>query len=179
MFDPTIFENLKVVMEGAVYDLDLEGVILVVGRQDLVDLADMSRAYVIRFRLKDGKCTGELRLIAGLADLAGEKLEWKNATPGCSLEIKFTLEMKETGSACHTIQRELEAIWDHRPDIRQTVSYPYYAEAGRDRLFTNEIRCSFNRKIDEGHWSDFPELLDVMVDSLEALEPHHAAGETG
>lgn len=179
MFDPTIFENLRVVMEGAVYDLDLEGVILVVGRHDLVDLADMSRAFVIRFRLKDGKCTGELRLTAALADLAGEKLEWKHATPGCSLELRFQLEMRDTSTACHVIQRELETIWDNRPDIRQTISYPYSQEGERDRLFTNDIRCTFNRKIDEGHWSDFPELLEVMVDSLEILEPHHAAGETG
>lgn len=179
MFDPTIFENLKVVMEGAVYDLDLEGVVLVVGRQDLVDLADMSRAFVIQFRLKEGRVTGELRLTAGLSDLAGEKLEWKHATPGCSLELRFVLGMKESGSACYNIQRELEALWDGRPDISQTISYPYQMEGVDERLFTNEIRCSFNRKIDEGHWSDFPELLDIMVDCLEILEPHHAAGETG
>ncbi|MDF2669249.1 MAG: hypothetical protein K0R67_1555 [Paenibacillus sp.] len=179
MFDPTIFENLKVVMEGAVYDLDLEGLVLVVGRHDLVDLADMSRSFVIRFRLKDGHCTGELRLSAALSDLAGEKLEWKNAYPGCSLELRFQLEMRETSLACRTIQRELEGLWDRRPEITQTLSFTYSPEGDSAPMYVNEIRCTFNRKIDEGHWSDFPELLDIMVDSLEVLEPHHATGETG
>ncbi len=179
MFDPTIFENLKVVMEGAVYDLDLEGLVLVVGRHDLVDLADMSRVFVIRFRLKNGNCIGELRLSAALSDLAGEKLEWKNAYPGCSLELRFQLEISETANTCQTIQRQLEALWDGRPEIKQTISFPYNPDAELNHTFTNEIRCTFNRKIDEGHWSDFPELLDIMVDSLELLDPHHAAGETG
>ncbi|WP_127584500.1 hypothetical protein [Paenibacillus koleovorans] len=178
MFDPTIYENLKVVMEGAVYDLDLDGLILVTGRQDLVDLAEMSRSFVIRFRLKEGRCTAEIRLTASLADLAGEKLEWRNASPGCTVEIRFLMEVKDAAASCYAIQRELEAIWDGRPDIRQTVSYTYQ-EGTRQLTYMNEIRCTFNRKIDEGHWSDFPELLDVMVDSLEILEPHHYAGETG
>ena len=29
MFDPTIYDNIKVVLEGAVYDLDLEGKIII------------------------------------------------------------------------------------------------------------------------------------------------------
>lgn len=53
MFDPTVFDNLKTVLEGAVYDLDLEGVILVINRNDLVDLAHFSRTYKITFQLQE------------------------------------------------------------------------------------------------------------------------------
>ncbi len=34
MFDPTAFDNLKVIVEGAVYDFDLHGDILVTDRKD-------------------------------------------------------------------------------------------------------------------------------------------------
>jgi hypothetical protein len=45
MFDPTVFDNLKVIIEGAIYDLDLDGELQVVNRRDLVDLANMSRQF--------------------------------------------------------------------------------------------------------------------------------------
>jgi hypothetical protein len=173
MFDPTIFENLKVVIEGSVYDLDLEGVILVTGRTDRVDLADMSRTYAIRFRLRDGKCCAELSLTAGLPDFAGEKLEWKNASPGCALELCFRLAVQDWEDVCPQIQKQLDAIWSGRPEVHQTLSFSYPHPGN---VMTNEIRCEFNRKIDEGHWSDFPDLLNHMVTTLETLEPFHAGG---
>lgn len=168
MFDPTIFENLKVVIEGGIYDLDLDGSILVTGRNDLVDLADMSRTFAMRFRLKDGNCEAELRLAAGLRDLAGEKLEWKHATLGCTLQLNFTLTLKDAEESCAAIQKQLESLWGGRPEIVQTLSYPFGEERS---LYRNDISCRFNRKIDEGHWSDLPELLNVMVVTLETLEP--------
>lgn len=47
MFDPTAFDNLKVIVEGAVYDFDLHGDILVTDRKDMMDLASLSRIYHI------------------------------------------------------------------------------------------------------------------------------------
>lgn len=49
MFDPTVFDNLKVVLEGCVYDYDLEDKIVVTGRNDIVDLATLTRTFSIRF----------------------------------------------------------------------------------------------------------------------------------
>lgn len=49
MFDPTAFDNLKVIVEGAVYDFDLHGDILVTDRKDMMDLASLSRIYHISF----------------------------------------------------------------------------------------------------------------------------------
>ena len=39
MFDPTAYDNLKVILEGAVYDLDLSGELKIIERNDIVDLA--------------------------------------------------------------------------------------------------------------------------------------------
>ncbi|QNG61538.1 hypothetical protein H4O14_08705 [Bacillus sp. PAMC26568] len=41
MFDPTAFDNLKVVLEGEIYDADLEGIIEVIKRKDIVDLQQL------------------------------------------------------------------------------------------------------------------------------------------
>lgn len=51
MFDPTAFDNLKVVFEGAVYDLDLSGDIQILDRKDLFDFAHYDRCYQIRYSL--------------------------------------------------------------------------------------------------------------------------------
>ncbi|MCV9888442.1 hypothetical protein [Metabacillus halosaccharovorans] len=47
MFDPTVFDNLKVVIEGYIYDMDIDEQISVTDRSDIIDLAKMSRQYSI------------------------------------------------------------------------------------------------------------------------------------
>ncbi|GAA3404567.1 hypothetical protein ACFFNY_27090 [Paenibacillus hodogayensis] len=170
MFDPTIYENLKVVFEGAVYDLDLDGQIVVIHRADLMDLAAMSRSYAIRFRLKDGHSSAEIRLSAGLTDLAGEKLEWRNARPGCGLEIVFSLMLRNPVTACRNIQDILQQIWDIGTAVVQTLSFRYGDDGSRCH---NEIAVRFDRKIGESQVSDIPDLLEHTVRTLRQLEPYH------
>ena len=43
MFDPTAYENMRVVLEGIFYDKDLSGEILVIDRNDIVNTAKLSR----------------------------------------------------------------------------------------------------------------------------------------
>ena len=90
MFDPSVFENLKVIVEGAFYDLDLDGDLAVIDRHDYVDLAYMSRIFEISARLdasneKAVECT--LSLSAGLQSISSEKLTKRE--PGCDLTITF------------------------------------------------------------------------------------------
>lgn len=170
MFDPTIYENLKVVIEGAVYDLDLEGQIVVTHRSDLIDLAVMSRCYVIRYRLKDSRSTAEIRLSAGLVDLAGEKMEWKNALPGCKLDVVFSLPLRNPESACRNIQDILQQLWETNPTIVQTLSYRYGDDGSR---CLNEIGVHFDRKIGEGQIEDIPDLLEHTLRTLRQLEPYN------
>lgn len=170
MFDPTIYENLKVVFEGAVYDLDLDGQIVVIHRSDCIDLAAMSRSYAVRYRMKDGRCSAEIRLSAGLVDLAGEKLEWRNALPGCKLEILFSLMLHNPVTACKNIQDILEQIWDPNAAIVQTLSYRFGDDGSR---CSNEIGVHFDRKIGEGQIDDIPDLLEHTVRTLRQLEPYN------
>ena len=93
MFDPSVFENLKVIVEGAFYDLDLEGELAVIDRHDYVDLAYMSRIFEISTRLnasneKTVECT--FTLSAGLQSFSSEKLSPKTKRdPGCELKLTF------------------------------------------------------------------------------------------
>ncbi|KHF34038.1 hypothetical protein CM49_03708 [Paenibacillus sp. P1XP2] len=81
MFDPTIFENLKVALENQLYDLDnIDGLIRIIGRDDRLEMSVMSREFAIRFELAGRpEVFAEIRLEASLADLSAEILEIEDA----------------------------------------------------------------------------------------------------
>ncbi|MFC5453057.1 hypothetical protein [Paenibacillus aestuarii] len=168
MFDPTIYENLKVVLEGAVYDLDLSGHILVTKRADLIDLSTMSRSYVIDFTKKTTRPSkAELCLHVHLSDLAAEILENPSASPGCTLEIKLYTKVTDAEKDCAEIEKQLLQIWEHRPKISQQLSFMYGSAVS---FMNNQITLSFGRKINESHIDDFSRLLDYAMDSLAWLD---------
>lgn len=184
MFDPTVYENLKVVLEGAVYDLDLAGSILVTDRQDWVNLATMSRTYRIAFRLADAAdesdplasaepseapLTAEAVLSTELSDLAGEILELPDAAPGCSLEISFRMELApgaDPARLCPDIEAALKRIWGERFEIRQTLSYEF---GSAHMPSENRIQVLFGRRFGEDVAEDLPRLVDHAVLSLQEL----------
>ena len=78
MFDPTAFENMKVVMEGIFYDKDLSGEIIIVDRNDFINTAKLSRSYDLSFQLplaKKEKVTCKFTLSAELENLTAELLQ--------------------------------------------------------------------------------------------------------
>ncbi|WNR42241.1 hypothetical protein [Paenibacillus roseipurpureus] len=169
MFDPTIYDNIKVVLEGAVYDLDLEGKIIITRREDLVHLSSMSRTFAIEFARKlDLPSRSEMYLNVHLSDLAAEILENPTAKPGCTLLIKFHTVVKDPEIDCPMIEAKLNMIWEQRPRITQEISY-LYGEQQPDE-FRNLITLSFGRKIDESHLDDFPDLIEYAYDSLTWLD---------
>ncbi|MEB3101582.1 hypothetical protein [Ferviditalea candida] len=176
MFDPTIYENLKVVMEGAVYDLDLSGEINIVERSDLIDLATMSRTYRIGFRETkgNGESKGQalafLQLHADMEDLAAEILEQDRASfsAGCRLTLFFETIVRDISADCRRINEMLTAAWGDRPVILQSLSFDYPSE--KEQCYRNRITIDFGRKIDERQIGDFPRLLEFMRQSLQSLE---------
>lgn len=126
MFDPTIYDNLKVVLEGSVYDLDLSGAVRISGRQDQIDLSTMSRLYQIEFRRLQGAALARMRLSTTLTDLSSELLQRKGEKkPGCVLEIHFELPIRSVDKECRAIEAHLKETWGDRPNIVQTLSYVY------------------------------------------------------
>ncbi|MDR6549706.1 hypothetical protein [Paenibacillus qinlingensis] len=168
MFDPTIYDNIKVVLEGAVYDLDLEGKIIITRREDLIDLSSMSRTFAIEFARKLGlPSQAEIYLHVHLSDLAAEILENPTAKPGCTLLIKLHTIVNDPELDCPMIEAQLNAIWEQRPRITQQISYLY---GEQPEEYRNLITLSFGRKIDESHLDDFSDLIDYAFESLVWLD---------
>lgn len=168
MFDPTIFENLKVAIENQVYDLDnITGQIQIINRIDRLEMAVMAREFALRFTLADDKeVSAEICLEASLQDLASEILEMPGENPGCTLRIRFYMQIENVDVQCKQIEEILMDIWQPEQPPIQTLSYVYGQEP---ESYLNTAEIKFNRKINEDQMGDISELLDYMVRSLSKL----------
>ncbi|TVY07263.1 hypothetical protein [Paenibacillus cremeus] len=172
MFDPTIFDNLKVVLEGGLYDLDAEELISVIGRVDQIDLASMSRTFGIAVKLREGKVKAELRLSSGLLDFAAELrgVSVVGAQPGAELSIEFELPADPVGiGRFDAIHRHLHQQWGSEAAIGYEERSRFTTQpAPRRTIFIATV--AFQRKVDENHIADLDSLLEHIVESLELLE---------
>ncbi|RAP74930.1 hypothetical protein [Paenibacillus montanisoli] len=168
MFDPTVFDNLKVAIENQVYDLDnISGQILVTHRIDRLEMAVMARVFAIQFTLANGAgVTAEIRLEASLKDIAAELLD-QGGNPGCTLRLRFFMPIHDTAATCKAIEEKLTALWQPELPPTQTLSFAY---GEQPVSYHNEIELHFNRKINEEQIEDLPELIDHVLQSLEALD---------
>ncbi len=170
MFDPTVYDNIKVVLEGEIYDLDLSGIVNILDRQDLVNLAIMTRKYIIRFGLMESTKDKFAEIHLFSEDLSKEIMELKDGiTPGCDIIIKFIIQVTEPIVECKMIEDRLNRIWDYRPKILQVLSYEYKEEKNEHSIFNNEISLNFGRKIDEDNISDIHNLVNYTLRSLKVL----------
>jgi hypothetical protein len=166
MFDPTVFENLKIVLEGAVYDRDLEGQILVINRVNNIELSTMSRRYEITFTLRNDIPSARIRLHASVEDLANELIKGQ-VQESCSLDIFFDHAI--TGGVeeeCQLIAHYIKDVWGDRPKVNQKISYLI---GDNDRVITNEIHLDFRRKINEDQIKDLETIVDYSIETLERL----------
>lgn len=167
MFDPTAFDNLKTVIEGAIYDLDLDGTIVVTDRRDWIDLAHFSRTYHITFRMREceetsASCTVTLEM--SLEQIAQELLQ-KATDAGCVLTITFFMPIGPSESVCPLIEETLRGIWGENRIIQQTLRRDY-----KSNNYHNEIRVQFGRLIREENVDDLLEMVPYMLQSLQELQ---------
>ena len=168
MYDPTIFENLKVTFENQVYDLDnVDQKITITNRVDRMDFAIMARDFSIQFSLTDQPAvTAEIVLGASVKELAEEILELPGMNLGCSLLVRFTKRVQNVAIQCKQIEHALNAIWETEILVTQTVSFVYEQEASS---YQNLIEVKFKSKINEGHMGDIADFLDHVLESLGVL----------
>ncbi|GAX91245.1 hypothetical protein EFBL_2911 [Effusibacillus lacus] len=175
MFDPTIFDNLKTVLEGGLYDLDRENRIRITGRQDLLDLAAMSRAFRMEFVLTNGQDgITEIELSSELSDFAAELSRIRiveQEPPGCRIRIRHHFPDWESVEAhLDTVRASLRELWGEEVHIKQVIEIVLGEEPAQQNLgkqFTAEL--TFLRKIDERHIGELPRLLMHTVRSFEKL----------
>lgn len=169
MYDPTVFENLKVAIENQIYDLDnLARKIQITNRVDRLEMAVLSREFSIQFTLPDqSDITAEIQLQAPLRDLAAEIMEVPGENPGCMLIIRFTIQIINVSMQCELIQDILKDIWTPDFPATQTLRFVYGRE---ESIYMNTIDLKFKDKINEDDMGDIPALIDHVLQTLAALK---------
>ncbi len=168
MYDPTIFENLKVAFENQLYDLDnLEGRVTILNRTDTMDFASISRELMLQFALgKQADLFGQLILRAGLEDLAGEILDLSGKDIGCTLILRIHMKVADIPEQCSKVEQALNGIWENDVHITQTLSFIY----GEESPYINTIEVIFQPKINEDNMNEIPDFLESVIESMEILK---------
>ncbi|MFD1738431.1 hypothetical protein ACFSCX_18060 [Bacillus salitolerans] len=169
MFDPTIFDNVKVVMEGAVYDKDLDGVLNVIDRKDFVNLAEMSRHYSISFAIYDHPSSYcKWQLSSDVRQLSNEILRpYDKSEQGCLTSIEFSILVTMNEQEWKGIEEIISNHWKGR-NISLEIRIPYPLEENV-RLHAT---VHFDRIIMEEDIDDLVEMLTFMLNTLHSLREH-------
>ena len=168
MYDPTIFENLKVAFENHVYDLDnLDRKIDIMNRRDRMDFAVLNRDFAIQFALADQPdVTAEIRLAASVKELAEEILEVASEQIGCALSVRFIKTVHNVAKECPQIEQVLNTIWETEVQLTQTLSFVH---GQQQPGYQNMIDMQFKSKISEEHMGELADFLNHVLQSLEVL----------
>jgi hypothetical protein len=172
MFDPTAFDNMKVVIEGALYDLDLNGEIVITDRNDLLNTAKMSRLFTISFRLPgmaENQVTATMEMEAKLKNLAVELLPGmlSNELAGCYVKLQFCLEVIDEVAEYQALAAIFKKIWGEKRKISQSVEYN---PLDHSKKIKNVVTVDFDRMVGEAQIDDLVEMIDFMVTTLQQLE---------
>jgi len=178
MFHPLVFDNIRVVLEGGVYDRDFEGAITITDRSDVMDMATFQRLFQIDFEPaaaahQERAVKARMQLRTGLADIAAEQLEQPLTDHiGCTICIHFFTEVHGVPDEPQRITAILNDIWGNRPYITQTISsrLEEHRVEWPPQTYHNQITLDFHRKIDEGNIDDLRDLIDHTVQSLASLQ---------
>lgn len=173
MYHPSVYDNLKVVLEGAVYDLDFAGAIEIVDRRDLVDLAVIGRSYSIDFLVSGiiQSFKGNLTLNTNLENYATEKLKDNPEGAGSKVSIFIETPVYEIETDCKQLQSILKK-WsegDLKGDIQQKLTYIY----GESRnVFSNTISIHLQKPFSEEEPERFSLVLEQVIASMKEMNEY-------
>ncbi|AJD91243.1 hypothetical protein JMA_19260 [Jeotgalibacillus malaysiensis] len=162
MFDPTAFDNLKTVLEGTVYDRDLDGTVKITNRSDKVDIATLCRSFTVTFHVQEKSFEADMNLYADLKKLSAELLpDRKGQEAGASISIIFRKYASEWTDDELTI---LSEQWGENRcyDIRKVSST-------RNEDFCEAV-VRFERTITEDMLRDIEDMVYFVIETLDFLE---------
>ncbi len=168
MYDPTVFDNLKVALENQLYDLDtLDEQIEIRNRRDVMDFAVLSREFVLRFALRNHpEIEVEVQLHAGVQDLAGEIMEDPSVNPACSLSLCFQKSVFNPKIECAAIEDVMASIWEQDIELTQTIRYIYGEDPPK---LKNSIDATFKPRLTEENMAELSIFLEHVLDTLHVL----------
>lgn len=170
MFDPTAYENMKIVLEGLLYDRDLAGEISIIDRNELVNIAKLSRKFEITFQDRESvKASCTFIMEAALENLAAElhPALLSEKLSGCRITIRFSFSQRNEPEQTAGIGKLMKAIWGENRTITQTVSYD---PLSKPDIVQNITEITFGRLIYEDQIDDLALLSDHMAECLRKLE---------
>jgi hypothetical protein len=165
---------MKVVLEGAVYDRDFIGDILVIKRDDIVNLSTMSRSYKIEMELKKPiapiSISGAIELQASLKNLSSELLDATidETHSGCTVDIliNFTKKLDEVNA--EQLLNELEKIWGDQRIITVTTSDTVSKKM--QHVTSSIYKVSFGRLVKEEQMDDLEDMVEYLIQSIQAVK---------
>jgi hypothetical protein len=160
MFDPTAFDNLKVVIEGEVYDFDLSGEISILDRRDLFDFAHYERTYSIQYSLPDMTSSITLELKADMGHFLAER-KGIRAKNKAGADIRFIYTGNEE---LNDYKPELESAWgtDKEWEWMEVHSSVHPLKV--------QGMLSFNRVITEEMVDDVLHMVSFSIETLDILK---------
>jgi hypothetical protein len=163
-YDPTAFDNMKVVLDGAAYDLDMSGEAVIKGRKDLIDLASMSRTFIIRIALTHfSNVSAGIRVNSTLEHLAAELLPPAgHLNQGAYVTIEFSWRVIQNQASSYI--PAIKQLWG--PERM----YEEIEKVSSQEGAKNAIIVSFNRLFTEAMMDDLLDLLHHVVKTLQKLE---------
>lgn len=169
MFDPTAFDNMKVVIEGALYDLDIIGEINITDRNDLINIAKMSRKFDVTFQLPHSAVTAKIEMTSNLVNLAAELLPafLSEQKAGCYLSLQFGIEHEDMEIDFQAVETILQNVWGSTRKITQLVQF--HPLETIDRKHTHIIKVEFDRMIREDQIDDLVEMTEFIMTTLKQL----------
>jgi hypothetical protein len=165
MFDPTVFDNLKVIIEGYMYDLDLENEISIINRNDNVDLATMSRKYMITFSTVNKiNPSAKIEIEMRQNQLAGELLQTIKH-PGCHIRLSFQEEMNSQDYD-ELLLKKLKRIWgeDHKVTLFVTKEV-----TSNFNIFQHRYLVSFKTTFGEDDIEGLLHIVDKTISLLRLM----------
>lgn len=158
---------MKVVFEGALYDRDNKGEIIIMDRNDWVNLAKMSRQFEVMFQLPESRVRAKIEMKSNLVNLAAELLSsiQNEQQTGCYLKLKFVIEKTEVLNF-QELKKILLGVWGDGREI-SVNTYNHPLEKEKDQLTI--LTVSFGRLITEDQIEDLFEMTDFMITTLEQL----------
>ena len=165
MFDPNAYENMKVVIEGIVYDHDLNGDILIIERNDLVNLANMSRSFSLVFILKNDKqpkIETKLELSATLFQMAAE---WYpiNEEPGANFRIVF----KMIADFNEILHKRIDKYIRESFSKNYTISWTKTITHDSNIYYQYELACK--TILTENEMDEISLIMEQIIDAKEKI----------
>jgi hypothetical protein len=159
---PTVYDNIKTVIEGTHYDLENDKLINLIDRNDFVNLAKLTRRFELVYSsvVSDNILT-KLILSFNTTNWTNEIIN-SSENEGCSLQIKYYLHdlesLKLTEDNINLLLSKY--FWNYRLSIDKIVRFDETFE-----IFY-KITVSFKMKFSE---SDYDRIIEICTQTYKLL----------